>query len=490
MTTLLDEKLNDVPSVGSQTPRLSLIPESFYGDTWETAVELAAKYKLDLDEWQQNVLKGWMGERENETWTCALCGLSVPRQNGKGGVLEARELYGLVMRRERILHTAHELKTAKDHFRRMKFYFENDEFPDLKKMVKRISNVNGEEAIWLENGGVIRFVARSKGSGRGFTADLLVCDEAQEMDDDRYEALQYTLATSKNPQTILTGTPPAPNMNGEVFQRFRDSALRDKVDRLCWLEWSAERSDDLDSFSTWAKANPALGYRLDLEKTQNERSGSSDEGFARERLGMWQSLTAKSVFDMEAWEKLIYRVDPDGPYAFAVDVSPMRDRASIAMATYLDGKIQVQIVANDAGTAWLPDALYELQRKYHPVALAIDVNSPAGSLIPQLKAKRVRMLLTGEKEVRHGSGAFFDGVNNGTILHVGQDALTTAVANAKKRAIGDAFGWDKKNASVDLTPLVAATAAAHALTLRRPLREKREEAEEKPKRRQRLVAIQ
>ncbi|MET7741988.1 hypothetical protein [Streptomyces sp. NPDC005385] len=487
--TLLSVEKPDV-SVGSQTPRLSLVPKSLWNEAWQDATDLADKYGTTLDEWQQNVLKGWLGERGDSKWTCSQCGLSVPRQNGKGGVLEARELYGLVILAEQILHTAHEVKTANDHFRRMKTYFEQpDKYPDLAKMVKKISNTNGQEAIWLKNGGVIRFIARSKSSGRGFKADLLVLDEAQDMDDDRYEALQYTLATSKNPQTILTGTPPAPNMNGEVFTRFRRTALARKSERLCWLEWSANKDDDLDSHETWAKANPALGYRLDLEKTQDERNGASDAGFQRERLGVWLSLTSKSVFDMEAWEKLKNATDPDGPYSFSVDVSPMRDRASIAVASYVGTKIQVQIVASDAGTAWLPDALYELQRKFHPVALAIDVNSPAGSLIPQLKAKRVRMLLTGEKEVRHGSGAFFDGVNNGTIIHVGQEALTTAVANAKKRAIGDAFGWDKKNSSVDLTPLVAATAAAHALTLRRPIREKREEEEEKPKRRQRMVAF-
>jgi hypothetical protein len=44
----------------------------------------------------------------------------VGRQNGKNAILEARELAGLFLLGEKlIIHTAHEQKTASEHFRRM-----------------------------------------------------------------------------------------------------------------------------------------------------------------------------------------------------------------------------------------------------------------------------------------------------------------------------------------------------------------------------------
>jgi hypothetical protein len=44
----------------------------------------------------------------------------VPRQNGKGEVLMARELFGLFELGERlIIHTAHEFKTSAEHFHRL-----------------------------------------------------------------------------------------------------------------------------------------------------------------------------------------------------------------------------------------------------------------------------------------------------------------------------------------------------------------------------------
>jgi hypothetical protein len=43
-----------------------------------------------------------------------------PRQNGKGGIIEARELWGLFIGGEKlILHSAHEFKTAKEAMRRI-----------------------------------------------------------------------------------------------------------------------------------------------------------------------------------------------------------------------------------------------------------------------------------------------------------------------------------------------------------------------------------
>ena len=50
-------------------------------------------------------------------------------------------------------------------------------------------------------------------------------------------------------------------------------------------------------------------------------------------------------------------------------------------------------------------------------------------------------------------------VNPRNLRHLGQDELTAAVAGAVKRSLGDGSAWDRKNASVDITPLVAVTNA-------------------------------
>ena len=49
---------------------------------------------------------------------------------------------------------------------------------------------------YLTNGGSIELVARSKSSGRGFTVDTLVCDEAQEPTDDELQAINPSISAA------------------------------------------------------------------------------------------------------------------------------------------------------------------------------------------------------------------------------------------------------------------------------------------------------
>src|SRR5699024_1374772 len=211
------------------------------------------------------VLDDWLGVRRGR-WAALTCGIAVPRQNGKNALLEIRELFGMVGRGERILHTAHEVKTAQKQFRRLKHFFGNKAddpaalFPELNELVQTVRSVNGQEAIFLKNGGSIELVARSKNSGRGFTVDVLVMDEAQEMSEDALEALMPTTSAAPlgDPQWIFAGTPPGPNAVGEVFTRVRREALSDKPGALVWHEWSVPGEVDLDDRAVWASVNPAV----------------------------------------------------------------------------------------------------------------------------------------------------------------------------------------------------------------------------------------
>src|SRR5205809_457432 len=73
------------------------------------AAELAASAGLVLDPWQAMVLDAALGKRRDGKWAAFEVGVVVSRQNGKGGILEARELAGLFLIRERLLvHSAHQ----------------------------------------------------------------------------------------------------------------------------------------------------------------------------------------------------------------------------------------------------------------------------------------------------------------------------------------------------------------------------------------------
>jgi hypothetical protein len=396
----------------------------------------------------------------------------VPRQNGKNGIIEMRELYGLVELGERFLHTAHEVKTARKAFIRLASFFEDERnYPELAALVKEIRRTNGQEAIVLTNGGSVEFVARSKGSGRGFTVDTLVMDEAQELSDDALEALMPTTSAAPlgNPQWVLTGTPPGPSAAGEVFTRTRREALSGLSTRLCWHEWSCVGEVDLDDRSEWERANPALGMRLQADVLEGERARFSDGGFARERLGMWQEEESHlRVIPSDTWGALADDgpADPTPPSALAVDMS--HDRViAIAGCWVVEDSAHVELVAVDRAQETLAAVEWLVARARRRIPVVVDSVSPAASMVPALKSRGVRVIQTSAADMGKACGLFFDDVMAGRLTHAAQAQLDDALAGAKKRNIRDAgaWAWDRKNAETNIAPLVAATLARYGASL-------------------------
>ena len=156
---------------GSQEPRIKIKPDRS-GTDGEDAALLMDAYGCHLDEWQRDIIDCWLGKDENGKYNVTSAGLSVPRQNGKNVCLEAREFYGLVVNGERILHTAHQVRTSKKSFRRLAAMFTDKRHPEVTDIVKQIRYTNGEECIELDNGGIIEFSARSRQAARGFDGML------------------------------------------------------------------------------------------------------------------------------------------------------------------------------------------------------------------------------------------------------------------------------------------------------------------------------
>lgn len=467
----------------SRAPRLRVAPNraETYGDL---AAYLSSDYGLVPDDWQREIVDDWLGETKDGRWASLTCGLSVPRQNGKNGALEVRELFGLVGRGEKVLHTAHQVKTAQKHFRRLKHFFGKSaddpaaKYPELNALVEQVRNVNGQEAIFLTNGGSVEIVARSQGSGRGFTVDVIVADEAQDMSDDDLEALLSTTsaAPTGNPQWLFTGTPPGPRANGEVFTRVRNDILDGRSKRANWLEWSCEPGVDLDSHLAWHQANPGLGTRLQFDVVDGERGALSDDGFARERLGMWAGAASQQVIDSASWAEVADETSvATDRLALAVDVSPDRDVAAVAVAGQRpDGLWHVELDEQRKGVGWLvPYLAVRLDANPNVRALVIDGASPAASIIDELGSERIRATATTARQYAQGCGQFFDGVMEGWLRHTDQPQVNSALSAARKRPLGDAWAWNRKNSTSDITPLVAVTLAlwgAQASKVRKSVR--------------------
>jgi Terminase large subunit, T4likevirus-type, N-terminal len=181
--------------LGYREPRFRLVPPSTRSRASE-AIELARSANLTLDGWQEDFLEASMGVQEG-SWAASEAVLIAPRQNGKTELVAVRAAWEVVHAPNRlVVFTSHLFKTDREAFRQCRALLESPAFAHLEPTFYRS---NGNEAIELNNGSRIQFLARSGGSGRGFTAHLLVVDEAFHLSEETFADLKPRLWPPKMP---------------------------------------------------------------------------------------------------------------------------------------------------------------------------------------------------------------------------------------------------------------------------------------------------
>lgn len=475
--------------LGVQQPSIRSVPPCVRSKGGE-AIEVAEAFGITLDPWQKQALIDACGVDEAGKWAAFEVALDVPRQNGKGGFIEPRELAGIFAWGERlVIHSAHEFPTATEAMLRMEDILAGT--PEYAKEVKSVSRSHGSEGFIFKSGQRLRYRTRTKGGGRGFTGDTVVFDEAMILLAAFIGALLPTMSARSitgNPQVIYAGSPvdQLANEYGLVFARLRDRGHR--VQRglpadpsLAWLEWCAAPPVDehgepvtpdhplvarlLDDVRAWAAANPALGIRISPDHVEKELRSMGAREFAVERLGIgdWPDVDDDSdtVIPLDAWNAL---ADEDSTIAsqvaLAVDVSPDRRWSSISVAGLrADGLPHVELVEQRRGTKGVVERAAELNARWNPVAFLYDTKSGAASLVPDLEEAGVEMTPVTAADHAQACGMLFDGVDHARLRHLGQDELEAALKGAKQRPLSEAWAWSRKNSSIDITPLVSSTLA-------------------------------
>jgi hypothetical protein len=447
--------------IGSQEPRIKIEPVRVSTDGYD-AYDLTAAYAFRMDPWQKDVVCCWLGRDDNGEYNVTSAGLSCPRQNGKNGCLEAREFFGLTINGEKIIHTAHQVRTAKRSFNRLARYFEDPKHPEIMALVKRIRRTNGEEGIELLNGGIIEFSARSRQAARGVDGvSLIVFDEAQELTDDQIEAMMPTLSASATGtrQIIYTGTPPYPGCPGTIFRRRRKICLTDPGSHDSWHEWSVE-ADSIDEIpvedrTLWYMTNPALGRRQTEEFTETELRTLDKAGFARERLGWWMpeaKVEEDKALDKEKWEACRSSDrKPEGKTAYGVKFSFDGSMVCLCGAVIpKDGKPRISLIATRPtvmGIQWLADWLSTRNKKASCVV--IDGRNGVDVLIDKISGSWTAKgsVVKASTGVVIGSvGMLTDSVNEeGLTWYTEQEALNDSAVNSVKRKIGQGWGFGGDN---------------------------------------------
>jgi hypothetical protein len=469
-------------------PRVCQIPDYAFSSGFE-CIEVAESAGLILDPWERLTLILGLGETRLGKWAAFMVALIVARQNGKGADLEALGLYWLFGTGERLIgHTAHEYKTAMEAFRRILFLIENTDW--MRKKVKKIINTNGEEGIELLTGQRLRFLARSKGAGRGFSFPKLIWDEAYALTDEQQEAQLPTLSAMPNAQIWVTSSPPLTSDTGGPLFALRRNAMKG-AGSIAFMDYghagSLDKLEDvdLDDRALWLQHNPNAPERISIEAMARERPGMTDRGFARERLCIWPPDPDQgfSVISKDQWDLM---TDPEsgkdlGAIVVAMDVAPRvagPPQSSIGIAGRRpDGGAHIELIRSGTGTSWVVRRVIQVMLATGAWT-AIDPGAPAGSLLADLEQAMKdadipadRLVKMGARDVAQAFGMIYDAATSATpesqtVTHLGQPELAIAVGGAVTRNVGDGKAWDRSNATVDITGLVSVTNALLGLAKR------------------------
>lgn len=512
MNTALAETLAGTPAFGVQTPRIWTVPPRTSDKTGRECLEFASSVGFALDPWQEFILRESLGTKPDGTWAAFEVAEVISRQNGKNATVEARELFGLFELSEPlIIHTAHEFKASNEHFLRLRDRITG--CPELSRRVPLRGGIitsHGEEAVTLRPTSALifgpgkklvrqpvtprlRFLARSRGSGRSFTCDCLVWDEAMILTADQVGASMPTMSAVPNPQLWYLASAGYPDSTQLAMIRRR--GIRGNDPDLAYFEWSirphndlcprdltrGRRSnefivcaehDDRDDPLSWAKANPALGYRITAEHIARELNGMPDDAFNVERLGAghWptdeEGWLAVSEDQWNACETSVLGGTVT-PVCFAVDVTPDLTAACISVAWQRpsDGLIIVENPRDGyrPGTGWVVPRLLELRRKWRPLGIAVPKTAPASALIDDAENHGLELLKVTAAEEAQAFTLMITAIRDKTLGQLGPDEapyLRSAMARAETRDIGDGMrGWSRKNSDLNITPLTSATLA-------------------------------
>lgn len=486
--------------LGDQRPRLESRPDSV-GSWGELAVDFVTAAGMRLEDWQEYVLWAWHDIDSDGRWAASEAGLLVSRQNGKTEDLVGFDLSRLFLfptpdrRRRTVLHTAHELKTATESFEKVAAIIAaNDRLMD---MVQHVYTANGKEAILLKPrpgqllGDRLRFVARSKGSGRGFAANDIVYDEAQELAPAARKALTYTQSTIPNRQEIFAGTVPGEDNDGEVFEGVRDRG-RAGARRTTWQEWSPEGAEDpkrVDSIDvndprTWRQAVPAMGTWIDPSTVEEQVARALDrEELLAERFAVWPSrpdevAESLSDLDLQAWIDAAgaYPVEGAAPgVVIAIAVSKGGGSATVAAARRVDAEhIAVEHKKTGAGTLWVASYVKQLKALLGDALVVLDPKN-AVAVITSLQGTGVKYLPMNLDEIAGAHGLFIEHTNVGAIVHRDQPEVTASLQFAGVRNLGRGGGqtWEASDAKKPITQAQAVTWAVWGVLKRESTPEKK-----------------
>lgn len=448
--------------------RRFVLPEGIVATEGPSLNGVCAEVGIPLDHWQRSLTSAASGKSADGSYAAESIVVSIPRQAGKTHWARAYVFAQCIKHSGTVVAwTAHHTKVAAESFNSLKTLALTEK---MAPHIDKVAGARGSEEIAFRNGSRILMAAREKAGIRGFAkVRILVLDEAQILTEAAMSDMVPTLNQAWNPQTIMLGTPPRPKDPGEVFTSRRTDAIEadddgEPADSALYLEFAADDDAETDDREQWRQANPSFPEFTPVKAMLRMRRELSEDNFRREALGIWDDKSVAEVIAQADWSDI---ADPEseisGPISIGVDVSPDRRSACVALAgETTDGRWLVAMREHKTGTVdWVVPFVESFKARNTVRAVAIEKASAAAALMDEMEKRRIRVTAAQAHDMAGACGLLYDGVHAGWLTHPGQPQLAYALSMARKRPLlnGGAWGWNKKTADSDITPVVAVTLA-------------------------------
>ena len=181
----------------SARPRLRRVRP--YSETiGDMACAAAPSMGYDLVPWQRQLMLDMGAVDADGKWVHPRVGISIPRQQGKSADLIVWVAVLAALAGYKVLWTDHNYSTTMEMLERFRKVFGRKPgdrvygMPGWRGQLSAVCSQTGQEWMAFKSGGVIQFSTRTKSSRLGFSFDVVVYDEAQELTNEHTQVINPT----------------------------------------------------------------------------------------------------------------------------------------------------------------------------------------------------------------------------------------------------------------------------------------------------------
>jgi hypothetical protein len=247
----------------------------------------------------------------------------------------------------------------------------------------------------------------------------------------------------------------------------RAAVHADRRHGTAYFDWSCPDHLDVCDPASWPVYHPAYRRTITADSMQAALDLLGPDEFARAYGNRWVATTAR-VIPLPAWRAV---AAPDMPLpdagniAFGFDVAIDRSDAAI-VAAWRDGAgvAYLEVAEHRDGAGWLTTRAPELIDRWRPRAFGYGLGGPAPDIADQLERAGVALAPLDGNDWRAACAGLLEAIcADPPALRIRpHPALDAAADSAARRASGDAWSWARRQSTVSIATLTAATAALWA----------------------------